>query len=157
MTGHRGFAHSELTSLCREIEGSRAIGLLVGGVGRRHSCKRIARRGLSLQKRHYRKSGPRCPKDGCVNSINENVPTWRQRSIIRQVRLCSGLLLFIYISAHLLNHSLGIYSLAWAEDGLLVHKVIWHSTIGTTVLYGAFLVHFALGLFALYARRMLHC
>ena len=50
----------------------------------------------------------------------------------------------------------GNHSLAWAEDGLLVHKFIWQSAIGTTVLYSAFLVHFALGLFALYERRMLH-
>ena len=50
----------------------------------------------------------------------------------------------------------GGYSLAWAEGGLLVHKFIWQSTIGTTVLYGAFLVHFVLGLFALYERRTVH-
>ena len=91
-----------------------------------------------------------------MSSTHGNVPTWRQPSIIRRARLCTGLVLFIYISAHLTNHSLGNYSLAWAEGGLLVHKFIWQSTIGTTVLYGAFLVHFALGLFALYERRTVH-
>ena len=66
------------------------------------------------------------------------------------------MVLFTYISAHLLNHSLGNYSLAWAEGGLLVHKFVWQSMLGTTVLYGAFLAHFALGLYALYERRMVH-
>jgi adenylate cyclase len=91
-----------------------------------------------------------------VSSTNGDVPSWWRSSIIRRARLCTGLVLFIYISAHLTNHSLGNYSLAWAESGLLVHKFIWQSTIGTTVLYGAFLVHFSLGLFALYERRTVH-
>lgn len=81
---------------------------------------------------------------------------WPRPSIIRRTRLCTGMVLFTYISAHLLNHSLGNYSLAWAEGGLLVHKFVWQSMLGTTVLYGAFLAHFALGLYALYERRMVH-
>lgn len=76
--------------------------------------------------------------------------------MIRQVRLCTGLVLFTYITAHLLNHSLGNYSLAWAEAGLRIHKLVWQSVIGTIVLYGAFVVHFMLGLYALYERRIVH-
>jgi adenylate cyclase len=81
---------------------------------------------------------------------------WLRSSTIRRLRLGSGLVLFAYISAHLVNHSLGNVSLAWAEQGLLVHKFIWQSVPGTTILYGAFILHFLLGLYALYERRMVH-
>jgi adenylate cyclase len=76
--------------------------------------------------------------------------------VIRKMRLYTGLVLFTYISAHLLNHALGNYSLEWAQAGLVVHRFIWHSSIGTTVLYGAFVIHFFLGLYALYERRTVH-
>jgi adenylate cyclase len=75
---------------------------------------------------------------------------------IRSVRLYSGLVLFAYITTHLLNHALGNQSLAWAEQGLLVQKFIWQSRPGMIALYGALLVHFALGLWALYERRRVH-
>jgi adenylate cyclase len=76
--------------------------------------------------------------------------------VVRKVRLYTGFVLFTYISAHLLNHSLGNYSLAWAQAGLVAHRFVWESLVGTTVLYGAFVVHFFLGLYALYERRMVH-
>ena len=75
---------------------------------------------------------------------------------VRTVRLCSGFVLFTYVSLHLLNHSLGNVSLAWMERGLLVHKFIWQGVIGTLALYTALSVHFALGLWALYERRRLY-
>jgi adenylate cyclase len=88
--------------------------------------------------------------------INPDVRAWLPRQVIRKVRLYTGLVLFVYIFAHLLNHSLGNFSLALAERGLLIHKFIWQSMIGTIVLYGAFILHFVLGLYALYERRMVH-
>ena len=75
---------------------------------------------------------------------------------IRQVRLCSGLVLLLYVSLHLTNHALGNISLAMMERGLLVQKFIWQGWIGTTALYSALTVHFLLGLYALYERRRLH-
>src|SRR5580704_9543864 len=89
----------------------------------------------------------------CVNSIDR---AWPWRSSNRKVRLCTGLVLFIYITGHLLNHSLGNFSLALAVNGLLIHKFVWQSVIGTIVLYGAFILHFSLGLYALYERRVAH-
>lgn len=88
--------------------------------------------------------------------INRDAKVWLPPPVIRKVRLYSGLVLFIYIFAHLLNHSLGNFSLALAERGLLIHKFVWQSVIGTTALYGAFILHFFLGLYALYERRMVH-
>ncbi len=75
---------------------------------------------------------------------------------LRQVRLCSGLVLFTYVSLHLTNHALGNLSLALMERGLLVQKFIWQGWIGTTALYLALTAHFLLGLYALYERRRLH-
>lgn len=75
---------------------------------------------------------------------------------LRQVRLCSGLILMTYVSLHLTNHALGNLSLAAMERGLLVQKFIWQGWIGTTALYSALTVHFFLGLYALYERRRLH-
>jgi adenylate cyclase len=95
-------------------------------------------------------------KDGRVSAGDGESPFWRRPGNVRKVRLYTGLVLFTYISAHLLNHALGNASLAWAESGLLVHEFVWHSLPGTVVLYGAFIAHFALGLYALYERRMVH-
>jgi adenylate cyclase len=75
---------------------------------------------------------------------------------VRSIRLASGLVLFTYITTHLLNHSLGNASLVWLERGLLVQKFIWQGWIGTAALYGALVTHFFLGLWALYERRSLH-
>jgi adenylate cyclase len=91
-----------------------------------------------------------------VSSTNQDTRTWPGPSRIRAARLCTGLVLFTYITAHLINHSLGNVSLAWAEEGLLIHKFVWQSLPGTVVLYGAFIVHFLLGLYALYERRVVH-
>ncbi len=75
---------------------------------------------------------------------------------LRQARLCSGLVLFCYVSLHLTNHALGNFSLPLMERGLLVQKFIWQGVIGTTALYLALTTHFFLGLYALYERRRLH-
>jgi adenylate cyclase len=64
--------------------------------------------------------------------------------------------LFVYVGTHLLNHSLGNASLAWLERGLWVQKFIWQGWPGTIFLYGALVMHFFLGLWALYERRALH-
>jgi adenylate cyclase len=75
---------------------------------------------------------------------------------VRQIRLCSGLILMLYVSLHLANHALGNFSLTLMERGLLVQKFIWQGWIGTAALYAALTVHFVLGLYALYERRRLH-
>lgn len=64
-------------------------------------------------------------------------------------------MLFAYLALHLANHSLGLVSLAVAEQGLRWTLGIWHSGPGSVLLYGAALVHVALALEAIYARRKL--
>jgi adenylate cyclase len=76
------------------------------------------------------------------------------RSIgVRQVRLGCGLVLFAYVLAHFTNHALGNISLPVMEAGLEYHVLLWHSLIGTALLYTALAVHASLGLWALYERR----
>jgi len=71
----------------------------------------------------------------------------------RTLRLASGLVLFAYIAAHLVNHALGLISLRAAEAGMEVAITVWYSMPGTVLLYGAAAVHFMLALWAVYERR----
>ncbi|MFZ0111403.1 MAG: hypothetical protein WCF80_22405 [Pseudolabrys sp.] len=71
---------------------------------------------------------------------------------LRRLRLLSGIVMFAYIAIHLLNHGLGIISLAIAETGLRFAMVFWRTPIMTLLLYGAVAIHFLLALWALYNR-----
>ena len=72
---------------------------------------------------------------------------------VRQVRIACGLVLFSYLVAHFANHALGNVSYAAMEFWLRYHMAWWRSTLGAAVLYTAAIVHFSLGLWALYRRR----
>jgi adenylate cyclase len=74
---------------------------------------------------------------------------------IHSLRLSSGLVLWTYIATHLLNHALGLWSLAAAEQALRLAIVVWHSWLGTLILYGAFATHLTLALTGLYQRHTL--
>ena len=63
----------------------------------------------------------------------------------RYLRLGSGLVLFVYVTSHLVNHALGLVSLAFAETGLRIAVGIWHSWPGTGLLYGAAAAHLVHG------------
>ncbi len=71
----------------------------------------------------------------------------------RHVRLVSGLVLLTYVTLHLINHALGIWSLALAERGLTWAIALWQSTPGTVLLYGAAGAHFVLACNTIYTRR----
>ena len=79
----------------------------------------------------------------------------RGPSIVRRLRLASGLVLFSYVFLHFLNHSLGNISLEAMERGAQWAEMIWRSQIGTVLLYGAFAIHLSLAFWALYIRRHL--
>jgi adenylate cyclase len=81
---------------------------------------------------------------------NPSLPAWLS---VRSLRLASGLVLFAYITAHLINHALGLVSLAAAEAGLGYAVELWYSLPGTVLLYGAAAIHFTLALWAVYERR----
>ncbi|MCV9986303.1 hypothetical protein OIV52_31225, partial [Burkholderia pseudomallei] len=81
---------------------------------------------------------------------------WLRPPGLRSIRLATGLVMFTYVGTHLANRALGNVSLAWMERDLLVQKFVWQGWLGTTVLYGALVTHFFLGLWALYERRSVH-
>lgn len=76
-------------------------------------------------------------------------------TVINQTRLYTGLVLFAYIAGHLANLALGLISLGVMNRALDVALAIWGNPIGQVALGGSFVVHFALGLRALFRRRTL--
>jgi adenylate cyclase len=83
----------------------------------------------------------------------EQALLWASSLIRRNLRMASGLVLFTYIGAHLVNHALGLISLDAAEHGLEIAIEVWYSRPGTVLLYGAAATHFLLALWAVYDRR----
>ncbi|SFK74501.1 adenylate/guanylate cyclase domain-containing protein [Methylocapsa palsarum] len=75
--------------------------------------------------------------------------------IERNLRLVTGLALFTFAACHFLNHACGIFGLAAMEATRKVLIWPWRTFAGQTVLYGSFLIHGSLGLYALYRRRHL--
>jgi adenylate cyclase len=73
----------------------------------------------------------------------------------RRLRLWSGLVLFVFVATHMLNHALGMLSLDTVEAGRLVFLGFWRSPIGTALLYPSLALHVGLVLWALYQRRHL--
>jgi adenylate cyclase len=57
--------------------------------------------------------------------------------ILRRLQPGSGVVLLLYISLHLFNHALAIWSLDLAERGLRLAMQLRHSAPGTILLYGS--------------------
>jgi adenylate cyclase len=74
---------------------------------------------------------------------------------IRRTRIVTGLVLFTYLTTHLLNHALGLISLDAMEAGRAWFLALWRNPLSTAVFYGSLLTHFILALYALYLRRHL--
>jgi adenylate cyclase len=72
---------------------------------------------------------------------------------LRQIRLSTGLVLYVYVTLHFVNHALGNISVGAMEGGLAIQKLIWQSLPGTVILYASALTHMSLGFWALYQRR----
>src|SRR5436189_3709570 len=79
--------------------------------------------------------------------------TWLRGIGVRQVRLACGLVMFSYIFSHFFNHALGNISYATMEGWLRFHVWWWRLPVVNATLYTAAVIHFSLGLLALYQRR----
>ena len=75
--------------------------------------------------------------------------------MIRRLRLFSGLVMLAYVTMHLLNHAVGLVSLPAMEMVLAEVFLIWSNPPAQALLYGSFLVHYILALWALWERRTL--
>ncbi len=73
--------------------------------------------------------------------------------LAQRLRLASGLVLFVYVLIHLLNHALGVVSIDWMEAVEPYRTALWRSLPGTVLLYGALSVHVALALVRVARRR----
>jgi adenylate cyclase len=74
----------------------------------------------------------------------------------REFRLWAGLVLFAFLTTHLLNHALGIFGLATMELVQIWRVEVWRSWPGTIALYGAAFVHVSLALKRIASRRTWH-
>src|SRR5258708_13239372 len=79
----------------------------------------------------------------------------RGPSIVRQLRLASGLVLFSYVFLHFVNHGLGNISFEAMERGAVAAEWIWRGPVGTVALYAAFAIHLPLAFWAIYIPRTL--
>jgi len=97
------------------------------------------------------------PDDGRVYSTDQagriTRQAWYFGSSARQLRLVSGLVLFAYVTTHLIDHALLNASIGAADLMLLAQKFVWQSLPGSVLLYAALLTHAWLGVLALYTRR----
>jgi adenylate cyclase len=76
--------------------------------------------------------------------------------MIRRIRLVSGLVMFAYVTTHLLNHALGLVSIP--AMGWMLAEIaypVWSFPPMQAALYGSFLVHYSLALWALWQRQTL--
>lgn len=73
----------------------------------------------------------------------------------RLIRLLAGLTVLTFLVTHLLNHALGLVSLAAMETARPWFLALWRNPVGTGLLYTALVIHPLLALWALYTRRRL--
>jgi adenylate cyclase len=72
-----------------------------------------------------------------------------------RIRLATGLILFVFVTGHLLNHILGLHSLAAMEAGRDWFILVWRNPVGSALLTGSLMAHLLLAGWALYSRRSL--
>ena len=73
----------------------------------------------------------------------------------RRLRLGTGLFLTIYITQHLLNHTLGLVSYDLMEGVRALLSGVWRNPLVNGLVYACLIVHFLLALLALYRRSTL--
>lgn len=74
------------------------------------------------------------------------VRSLRRYPWVPRLRLGSGLILFVFVLGHFLNHALGLWTIDVMEAAGEVRRAIWQSLPGTVLLYGALIVHMTLAL-----------
>ena len=75
--------------------------------------------------------------------------------MIRNLKLISGLILFLFIALHLSNLAFGVFSLQLVDEIRPVLMAPFSNLIGGNILIACMLLHTALGLYALYQRNTL--
>ena len=71
----------------------------------------------------------------------------------RTTRLWAGLILFVFVLTHLLNHAVGIFGVDAMQVAQNWRVAVWRSMPGTVLLYGAALLHILLAVKRIVQRR----
>ncbi|MEL6621917.1 MAG: adenylate/guanylate cyclase domain-containing protein [Pseudomonadota bacterium] len=77
----------------------------------------------------------------------------RYDAIERALRLWSGLVLFVFVLTHLLNHAVGVLGVDAMEAAQTWRVYVWRTWAGTALLYGSAVVHILLVSKRIIARR----
>lgn len=99
-----------------------------------------------------RRVAPPYPTPSTIGG-NPLLRSLRKVAWVPRLRLGSGLILFAFVLSHFLNHALGLWSIGVMEAAGDVRRAVWQSLPGTTLLYGALLVHMTLALRKTIRRR----
>ena len=91
--------------------------------------------------------------DAPINTTAEISRADRFYAFERSLRLWSGLVLFMFVLTHLLNHALGIFGVETMEEVQGYRVAVWRSWPGTALLYGAALIHVLLAIKRIVTRR----
>ena len=75
--------------------------------------------------------------------------------MVRRLHLVTGLILFLYLLTHLVNHALGLVSLGTLGSGRQDFLAVWRSLPASVLLYGLLGLHLGLAFRAVYRRRRL--
>ena len=78
---------------------------------------------------------------------------WVSAQLVHQLRIGSGLVLFTFVTLHLLNHALGLVSIEVMEVVREYRVAITRSFIGTFILASAGIIHLLLGASKFLGRR----
>lgn len=70
-----------------------------------------------------------------------------------RLRLGSGLVMFVFVTGHFLNHALGLISLEAMQAGTAVFTDPWRTWPGMLLLYGAIVIHAGIALWSVWVRR----
>ena len=76
-------------------------------------------------------------------------------NLMHQIRLYSGLVLFVFALTHFINHAFGLISIEATMAVQEWRTLVWRNPVGGVVLYGALLAHIALALLKIYQRYTL--
>src|SRR6185503_18849756 len=91
----------------------------------------------------------------CAGASDKNSRFFLQDMKLRGVRLVTGLVLMLFVTGHMANLMLGMHSLAAMEHWRPWLMGPWRSALGQGLLVCSALIHIALGIYAISARRSL--
>jgi adenylate cyclase len=72
---------------------------------------------------------------------------------IRPARMWSGIILFAFVTTHLLNHAVGVFGISAMQAVQEWRWALWKAPLGASVLYGAAFVHISLTTYRLIRRQ----